>query len=226
MITKQKSDKKTKYKIIVLIPIAATLLFSISCFDSTKENNGVTAVAATRLNVLYLGVDNPVTIAASGYDPSEIAVAIDNGTITGEKGQYVVRPAKIGVANVTVSYKKEEIQKSTFRVKFVPDPVAKVGSIKGFGSIDKSFMLKQKEVIADMEYFDFDLGFKVVEFKVSSNMGGNTHVCLSKSNLFTQEQYDLIKKVKVGQKIHIEEIKAVGPDGSIRQLGSIAITLK
>lgn len=226
MMTKQKPDNRTKLKILALVPIAAALLFSISCFNSTNQNDIVTAVAATKMNVLYLGVDNPIAIATSGYDPSEIRVSIDNGTISGEKGQYVVRPAKTGEANVTVLYKEKEIQKSTFRVKTVPDPVAKVAGIKGAGAIDKHILLEQKEVVADMENFDFDLRFKTISFSVVANIGGNSITKVSKSSKFTQEQYDLIKKVKPGQKVYIEDVKAVGPDGSIRLLPPIALTLK
>lgn len=249
MMTKQKPDNKTKLKILALVPIAGVLLFSISCFNSTKENNVVTAVeptkmnedtaaeptktnvvtvvAPTKMNVLFLGVDNPVTIASSGCDPSELRPSIDNGVlIVGKKGQYIVRPAKTGAANVTVVYKGKIIQESSFRVKMVPDPVAKVAGISGFGVVDKQYLLKWSGVEAVIENFDFDLRFTVKSFKVSANIGGNTHELVSKSKKFTQEQYDLIKKVEVGQKIYIEEIKAIGPDGSIRQLGSIALTIK
>lgn len=47
----------------------------------------------------------------------------------------------------------------------------------------------------------------------------------SKSASFTPEQNDLIKGVTRGSKVFIENIRAVGPGGDTRKLGSISLTV-
>jgi hypothetical protein len=191
-----------------------------------SEQKIVTAIAPTKMNVLYIGLDNPVKIAISEIDANRIGVTVDNGTIKGEKGEYIVSPKDVGLAKIVVSANDKAIDSAEFRVKAVPDPVAKVAGIKGSGAIDQAFLLEQKGVVAEMENFDFDLCFKVVEFTVSTVVGKFAVDRSVKSNMFTQEQYDLIRKVQKGKKVYIESIKAVGPDGTIRMLGSIALTIK
>jgi hypothetical protein len=192
-----------------------------------EDHKMVTAIAPTKMNVLYIGVDNPIAIAVSETDMNRIEVKTDNGEIVGEKGNYVMHPKNVNqLAKIIVLQNGRPIDSAIFRVKLVPDPVAKIAGIKGAGAIDQKILLEQKGIYAEMENFDFDLGFKVVEFKVSANTGGYSVDKISNNDQFTQEQFDLIKKVKKDNKIYIEDIKAQGPDGAIRQLGSIAITVK
>jgi hypothetical protein len=76
-----------------------------------------------------------------------------------------------------------------------------------------------------MENFDFDLQFKVSKFSVSTVKNGYFVEEPCSSNLFTQAQRDLMKSVARGGRVMIENIRATGPDGSIRKLGSINLTL-
>mgnify|MGYP002747806170 CR=1 FL=1 len=55
------------------------------------------AVSATKMNVLYLGVDNPIDVSVSGVSPDRIAVSMQGGSISKNgKGGYVARPTKTG----------------------------------------------------------------------------------------------------------------------------------
>jgi gliding motility-associated protein GldM len=189
-------------------------------------------VSPTKMNVFYIGVDNPVDISVPGVPADKIFPGIDNGLIKQVgKGSYIVNPSRAGQnANVTVLAEIDKARKNmgtkTFRVRIVPDPVAKVYGIKGGGGIDRNVLLAQTGVVAEMENFEFDLAFRVTEFTVSTVVGGFTTDKSTKSNRFSQEQYNLIKQTSKGQKVYIEGIRAIGPDGTTRQLGSIALTIK
>jgi gliding motility-associated protein GldM len=190
-------------------------------------------VSPTKMNVFYTGVDNPVDISVPGVPSDKVFPSINNGSIKPVgKGSYIVNPVRIGKlgAQVTVmaeiDKKKRVIGVKDFNVKMVPDPVAKVNGIKNSGNIEKSLLLAQVGVVAEMENFDFDLSFKVIEFNVSVNVGGFSNDKPSKSNRFTPEQMALIKQVQKGQKVYIEAIKAVGPDGIPRQLGNISLLIR
>ncbi|MFO7657751.1 MAG: GldM family protein, partial [Bacteroidales bacterium] len=144
MITKSNFNSKTKLKILALIPVAALIFLGVACVNEKNKTNTVTAVAPVKMNVLYIGVDNPVKIAASGYRSSKLEASIDNGTISGSNGEYIVRPEKPGKAMITVSIKGKTIQQSQFRVKTVPDPVAAIKTSNGYffgGEITKDELL-------------------------------------------------------------------------------------
>jgi gliding motility-associated protein GldM len=189
-------------------------------------------VSPTKMNVFYIGVDNPVDISVPGIPADKIFPAINNGIIKQVgKGSYVVNPSRAGQnADVSVLAEIDKAKRNmgtkTFRVRIVPDPVAKVYGIKGAGTIDRNVLLAQSGVIAEMENFEFDLQFKVTEFTVSTNVGGFTVDKLTKSNRFSAEQMNLVKQISKGQKVYVESIRAIGPDGTTRQLGSIALTIK
>ncbi len=133
-------------------------------------------------------------------------------------------------AEITVIAEIDKVKRpmgtKLFRVRSVPDPVAKVNGIKISGPITKNIFLAQSGVVAEMENFEFDLSFKVTEFKVNTLIGGFLAEKVSKSNKFTDEQFALIKQTNKNQKVYIEDIKAVGSDGSIRQLANITLTIK
>jgi len=156
-----------------------------------------------------------------------VTVKIDNGTITGSNGQYTANPATRGKALISVYTKDGKMVKEAyFRVKVCPDPVAKIAGIKNSGKISKATLLAQNEVIAEMENFDFDLNFRVVSFTLSTIDKGYTFDRISQSNKFTEEQRNQLQKVQPGDKVFIDDIKAIGPDGTIRQLGNIALTIE
>lgn len=232
MMSKSKNFRKTKLKILTLIPLSVLLFLGISCINAQKkgagngeDGQGLTAVAPVKMNVLYLGVENPVNVAVSGIKSSEIEVSIDNGTISGSNGSYIVRPKEPGSAIITVSSDGEEIRNAEFRVKTVPNPIATVGGNAG-GNIEKAKLLEQKQVVATMRNFDFDLSFKVIEFAVSATKKGMVKTYKSDSVKITNKQLELIRTLPSGSNVYFEDIKAMLPDGAVRQLPTIKFTLK
>ena len=135
-----------------------------------------------------------------------------------------MRPRRAGNCTLTIFNKEELIGKREFRVKKVPDPVAKVAGKKS-GAISKEELLEQERVDVVMEYFDFDLQYKVIEFTVSATIKGFVRNEPAKGNTFTQHQKNLIRSQAVNGKIYIEAIKAVGPDGRPRDLPAIVFLL-
>jgi hypothetical protein len=114
--------------------------------------------------------------------------------------------------------------KKNFRIRRIPDPVAKVNNQRD-GAIPKALLLAQLGVVADMEDFEFDLQFKVTEFTVAILRNGYLVDAKSNNNLFTQEQKDMMRSLSRGQRVMIQDIQAMGPDGRRRSLGSITLVI-
>ncbi|NJK97368.1 MAG: hypothetical protein HC905_22860 [Bacteroidales bacterium] len=230
MMTKSKFNQGSKLRILALIPLATFLFLGVACVNGQNKTNTVTAVEPVRMNVLYVGVENPIKIAASGYDASDLSASIDNGTISGGNGEYVVKPKEPGSAIVTVSSNGKEIQKTPFRVKVVPDPIAAIkckNDLKTSGGISKKELLEDKKITVLMRNFDFDLSFEVVSFIMSSTVPNSLTVReeISKSSDFSQQQIDLINSLIVNQKLMIEEINIKGSDGVKRKLSPMVFTI-
>lgn len=58
--------------------------------DQQSQKPQITAMELSKMNVLFIGIDNPLKIAVSGIDNSELDVSIDNGQITGKNGEYSI----------------------------------------------------------------------------------------------------------------------------------------
>ncbi|MFN8257617.1 MAG: GldM family protein [Bacteroidales bacterium] len=226
MLSETKKHKSNFGKWLIMIPLTAVLFIGIACANAQNDPY-IAAISPTKMNVLYIGVDNPVNIAVTGANSSKITAEIDNGSITGENGNYIVRVKQGGIATITVKVNGEIVSQSKFRVKSVPDPIAIVK-----GNWDKHELTRQELIDAGgiqvvLMNFDFDLNFEIVSFNLSAiNEGGFLSESMTKGGTFSKDQIEIIKKVASGGKIYIEDIQAKGPDGSVRNLSPIVLKIK
>ncbi|MDA3781079.1 MAG: gliding motility protein GldM [Bacteroidales bacterium] len=187
-------------------------------------------VSPTKMNVFYVGVDNPVSVSVAGVPDGKISPSITNASIRKQRsGEYIVNPKRPGNSLISVvaeiDGKRKKMGTISFRVKALPDPVAKVAG-KGQGNITKNTLAAQTGVVAVMENFQFDLEFSITEFTVSTtDKGGYFVEEKTKGARFSKGQYDLIKNLKRNKRVNIEDIKAIGPDGVIRSLPPIVFKI-
>lgn len=189
-------------------------------------------VSPEKMNVLYTGVDNPVSISVPGIAAEKLQPSITGGTMTGAKGKYIVKVNKPGKATINVTVKGEDGKSKPvgqgfeFRVKRLPDPVAKFGGKKGSSDIPRSDLTTAAGVIAEMENFDFELKVSVTSFDVSALVDGLVRTESSNSNRLTQAQQQLIAKAaKPGGRVFIENVKAKMPDG-VRDIPGVSLKVR
>ena len=229
MMSTEKTAPATKYRILVLLPAAAIMLLGVACANGQAVNNApkvVTAVALTKANVLYIGLENPVNISVSGYASNAISVAIDNGSIKGESGEYIIIPAKPGKTTITVQAGGKVVQQKEFTAKFLSPPVVALNPapgasqlIKG-GPITKEALLAAGGIFTTAENADIDLKLKIATFTLSVITNSNEQQAseMAYGNGFTEAQVKLIQSLKKGQKVIIDDIAAIGPDGKARKV--------
>ena len=83
-------------------------------------------VSADKMNVLYRGVENPISASMLGVDNSTVTLTASGASISGGKGKWIVRPGAGNMVNITISGKqpngKAVSETFPFRVKSVPAP--------------------------------------------------------------------------------------------------------
>jgi gliding motility-associated protein GldM len=191
-------------------------------------------VSPTKMNVLYIGVDNPVSISAPGIAAEKTFPSISAGSLSPvnvKNGEYVVKmpPGSPKDALVTVmadfNGQKKKMGEFKFRVKTVPNPESQVNG-KHDGAISKGELEAAGAVIAKMVNFDFELNYTVTGFTVSIPKGGDYFDYSATGNRFTPDMIAGIKNMKKGAKLIIENIKAVGPDNTPRKLDNIVLKIQ
>lgn len=190
------------------------------------------AVFLEKMNVFYIGVDNPITISAAGVAPSNLSPSLTGGTMraNGKPGSYIVNVTAGTEATLNIGAKLNGSNKSMgsfkFRIKRVPDPVAYVGTLKADGSMTKSELMGQAGVFAKMENFDFDLKFSVISFVLSISING---VFVEKKSMgpgITPEMKTMMGGAKPGNRVFFEQVTVKGPDGTLRKIPGVNIKVK
>ena len=191
-------------------------------------------ISPTKMNVMYVGIANPIKVSVPGVASENLIVALNNGGRIEKAGDdYLAYPSKLDATgkntSITVSAKfGGEIRSMgamEFRVKEVPPPLATISGKNG-GNLKKEDLLAEDGVFAELKDFDFDLKFKVTQFDVNVS-GTYVKTYSSKDNKFTSEQKDQFSKLSVGGIIYIDNIMAKGDDGQpARPLAPISFKIK
>ncbi|GAB2695225.1 gliding motility protein GldM [Mucilaginibacter koreensis] len=182
-------------------------------------------VSPDKMNVLYIGVPNPVSVSAPGVAKEDINVSMSGGSISGSGGHYTVKVSSPGAAKITVSSKKGGVLGAMdFRVKRIPDPIA-VFAGKSGGATGTANIKGQDRVFARLDNFDFDAKFSVTRFTMSIIKPRQDIVTLSSSGgELTGAMKAALAGIGPGSRVALSNIVAVGPDGSPRSLNDVLLT--
>lgn len=195
-------------------------------------------VSATMMNVLYAGIDNPMSISVPGVPMNAVSATMTNGSLTRKGDAWVARPAKVGenvtlTVSATIDGRPQTVATSTFRVRKLPDPVAFITysesngakeRYKGGRPLSKTLLTSAPGIDAaiddDMLNIDFQvLGFETVFF----DQMGNAIPEVSHGASFSQRQKDQFKRLSRGKRFYISRIRAKGPDGIERVLSPVEV---
>jgi gliding motility-associated protein GldM len=203
---------------------------------SSKYSVGMpnVVVSPTAMNVLYQGIDNPMDISVPGVGSNQLTVRMTNGEIKKGKyknyrGEWVAQPRTVGenaqiIVSANINGKIQSFPPVEFRVRRIPDPEARFANMKE-GNVLRSVAAAQQVVTATLENFEFDLTYSITGFTVSVNDKGFEITAEANSNRLTDKQKSLIGGLRAGQKLIIEKITAVGPDGRTRNLNPIILKI-
>ena len=181
------------------------------------------AVSATKMNVFYIGVENPVDISASGAAPSNIVATLaGNGRIDNKgQGHYMVTVTSGIECTINVAIKDPKAGGSAksagpgqkFRIRKVPKPNAKFANVIGDGAVTKGELGAASGVMADLSDFVFDLKFPITSWSVSMLVNGMWQDKNMKGATISSEARSLMDKAAKGSKILIENVNCQMPGG-------------
>ncbi len=187
-------------------------------------------VSADKMNVLYIGVPNPVSVSAPGIPLEKVHAFLSSGSISGNAGHYIARVSSPGKAIFSISGEIDGKQKTLgtteYRIKRIPDPIAKFGGV-GSGRLSAGAIKAQAGVAAVLENFDFDAHFDVVKFTMSVNKARQLDLFtdVSSGAGLTASMKNALQGISPRDRVSIDDIMVKGPDGAIRKLtNGITIT--
>ena len=185
-------------------------------------------VAADKMNVFYIGVENPVTIAAAGVKTANMKASISGGKMSGSGSSRIVKVDRPGKATITVkdagngkSYPFE------FRVKRIPDPIVRLGK-KADGLMGSGEFRAQPGLAAWLDNFDFDAKCQVQSYTMYYTAKRQDPVELKgKGGRFSGPVKNAVSRAKPGDQYAFTDVKARCPgDKAGRRVNGLAFKIR
>ena len=214
----------------VTTPDGGTQEYPIS--DNYFVAKPVAVVSLDNMQVLYAGIDNPITVSVPGVDSRNVKASILEGqgtlTPTEGEGKYLVKPTPggkkmvIGV-DAVIDKGSQRMGQPTFQVKPIPDPIITVGGFSNGAKVSRANLASGATVVARAgEGFTFKIpkgSIRVMSLEVfvgnkPFNMNGNS---------FEPDLLSAIKRANRGDKIYVDA-KVMMPDG-IPRTSSCILTI-
>ena len=163
-------------------------------------------ISADKMNVVYRGVVNPMTISFAGISDDKVTANAAGLTKGSKVGQYNMSPGQGREVTINVTGKLPDGQtvadKKTFRIKDIPAPQGKIrGEMAAKGQKNS---LEISSVTAVLEDFDFELGIDVTGFNIK--VPGQPTIVVS-GNKMDGRARAAISKATRGDVVIISEIK-------------------
>lgn len=189
-------------------------------------------VSSTNLNVIYAGIPNPFSISAPGFPLESVKASISAGSLSGANGKYMINVpgSMIGKEvsiNVSATSNGQSIGLGTnvFRVKGVPNPVAKFAGKMG-GVISGNKFASENQITASLENFEFNIPVKVLKFTVviiRPRQDAQTIYCTGDN--FNAQAMSALSSLPFKSVVWIENVQAQLPDGRTPVLNSMVFTV-
>jgi gliding motility-associated protein GldM len=186
------------------------------------------AVQLDKMNVFYIGVENPITVSAAGANSNTVRVSGSGVNVRGAGGsKYIVTASTPGEAKISVS---AEGSTSTFsyRVKRIPDPVPLLGAQHKSGAIANGTFKAQGGIAGVLQNFDFEAKCDVVGFGVTYLAKRQDPVERPNSGArWSSDVAGLIQKARPGDSYFFDDIKVKCPgDQASRNIGGLAFKIR
>ncbi len=171
----------------------------------TKPNAAV--ISADKMNVVYRGVPNPITISIPGIPDNNVNASAP-GLSKRSGSNYIMNPGKGRTVSITASGKLPDGQvittSSEFRIKDIPRPSGSIRGETGSTRMGKN-NLEISTVGALLEDFDFDLNIAVSGFKFK--VPGQPTVVVNGNKLDSRAK-SALQRASRGDLVQIFDIEA------------------
>ncbi|MDX1943692.1 MAG: gliding motility protein GldM [Saprospiraceae bacterium] len=221
--------QKYKVRIEVTNPLTGEVKSYEKEFEYEVGERSVT-VSAEKMNVFYIGVDNPLGVSAAGISSNELNVSISGGGGSLRKvnnGKYIVTVTE-PTDNCRINVSGGGIKDSKpFRVKRIPDPIPMLGRSKGGGMGNGEFK-GQDGLLTVLENFDFEARCEVQSYKLvyiakREDAVDNDNV----GPRYNAASRRLVERAKPGDTYYFRDIKAKCPgDKAGRDIGTIVFQIR
>jgi gliding motility-associated protein GldM len=194
-------------------------------------------ISATKMNVVYIGLDNPISVSVPGFSAKDIQVSVNaGGTLRpdAQSGTYLLKvtgTTKEVEVSASVKDSKGQVKKmgiQRYRVRSIPKPMPMLGSIEQSGPVSAGVLKSASFVFANLKDFAFEgIKFTPIEYTiVYQPKKGDGRAFKGLGQAVTGEIKSVLNNVRTGDRITLLQVKAMGPAGGVVIPSSLSLEVK
>jgi len=217
------SPGEFNYKVNIAVPGPGGKIENLTAEAKYSVFPPMAAISADELNVFYVGLDNPISVAVAGVDSRNVAVSASAGNLQNiGGGRYkVLFPARQGNESIiSVSAKMGDgrvvpMGSKKFKIRNVPRPVFRAGAISFDKPIQLSALMAQSSAVAILENFVYDGVKYSVQGYTFTGIGRTGPKKASITGASLQGIKGILGGMRAGEFVMFSDIRAVGPSGPV-----------
>jgi hypothetical protein len=213
-------------KILILIVLLCSYFFN--------KIHAQVVLQLEKVDVLFVGVENIVTIAVENNTIDNLTFKASNAAIIHvENNKFKVLPEKPGTVTINIFKKEQNIGTHTFRARNLPEPewyfkIQRLIDTKAQCGNNGLASLKDYEIHVKQSSFPYDVRCEMLSLDFTL-VGKNNKVfkIANKGNFFNDEIKTVVEKAEIGDMLYFEKVKCrCGFDKTVINLRSATIQLK
>ncbi|WP_431137365.1 gliding motility protein GldM [Psychroserpens mesophilus] len=182
-------------------------------------------ISADKMNVVYRGVVNPMTISFAGVPDNKVSASGAGLKKGSGMGKYTMVPTSGREVTINVTATLDDgskvSDKAVFRIKDIPKPAGQIAGQIGTAKLPRN-NVEIGRIEAVLEDFDFDLPLTVTGFKMK--VEGKPSVTCS-GNRLNGAAKSALRSAKRGSQVQIFDIKSKSNGPAIKPASPLIIEL-
>lgn len=207
--------------------VCIIFLFSLFAFSKSIRPTPTASVAADKMNIFYIGIDNPITVAMAGVPSEKVKVTCEDATIENlGNGHYNVLVSKIGNKTIKVT-DGNHTQEVIYRVKRIPDPTALIYNSSG-GAISLWNFQQQKGLDVTLYNVPFEEKCEILKFEMThQSINSDPVSTINDGAEFSPKSQEIVDQAQKGDIFYFDSILCNCPgDPGSRKINSIVVKIR
>lgn len=217
------SPGEFNYKVNIAVPGPGGKMENLVAEAKYSVFPPMAAISADELNVFYVGLDNPISVAVAGVDSRNVVVTSSAGQLVpvgGGKYKVLFPTRTTNEAIISVSAKMKDgrvanMGTKRFKIRNVPRPVFKAGSIGFDKPVQLAAMRVQSTALAFLDGFVYEGVKFVVEGYQFTGIGRSGPKKTEVTGNSLAPIMGILNNMRPGEFVMFSNIRARGPSGTV-----------